>query len=83
MAPFSIRDLAGNRMRKVQTGYEAETITYTYDSRDELTAEDSSNDAHDASYGYDCNGAMLYQSVGGQETAYVWEPRGRMACGGH
>ena len=74
-------DLAGNRITK---GHDAvgttndETITYAYNERDELTAEDSTNNANDATYSYDANGSTTEVTKGGTTQKYVWDLRNRM-----
>ncbi len=84
-------DLASNRMRlqhgwdadgdgKLETGEPVDSvITYTYNSRDELTAEQHDTDGDGKvdstiNYSYDDNGSM---TAAGSNT-YTWDLRGRM-----
>lgn len=74
-------DLANNRVGKVHdvaTGTD-ETITYAYNERDQLTAEDSTVNANDRTYTYDANGSTTSVTTNGSSTVkYVWDLRNRM-----
>jgi RHS repeat-associated protein len=71
-------DLAGNRINKTQTGYQADTITSQYNDRDELTEETSSNSG-ETDFGYDDNGSMITQDHGSEHDTYTWDLRNRMS----
>ncbi|WP_428937499.1 RHS repeat-associated core domain-containing protein [Fontivita pretiosa] len=77
-----VLDKAGNRTSKSidngNNGSTEETITYTYDSNDRLTLEDS-NVNPDTTYGYDANGSTISKAIsGGATTGYQWDVRNRL-----
>lgn len=70
-------DLAGNRVTKAHDAAGTtndENVIYTYNDRDELTAENSDNNANDVTYVYDDNGSQIQKGT----VKYVWDLRNRM-----
>ncbi len=59
-------DLASNRKKKIhgEAGTTVETVTYSYNSNDELLSETSSITANSVSYSYDANGNQTASTQG-------------------
>lgn len=75
-------DLVGNRLRKVHTDSDStrdETITSTYNARDELT-QDASTLNGTTTYTYDANGSTISEQnpTTGQNVVYHYDVRNRM-----
>jgi RHS repeat-associated protein len=71
-------DLAGNRLKKVHTGGTSETVTYAYDSNDELTGE--TNGAAITTYLYDANGSLTNKTVGTTVNSYTYNLENKLAA---
>jgi RHS repeat-associated protein len=83
-------DLANNRTSKKRgwdanldgalTGSETvtETITFSHNSNDQLTGEDSSINSNDKTYTYDNNGSQISVTQNSVTTYYLWDLRNRM-----
>jgi RHS repeat-associated protein len=76
-------DLDSNRVEQDQTGSQNSTITYTYNSDNELLTETSAGDgAYSTGYSYDNAGNLKTQTRTGtnaETDSYTWDLRGRMA----
>ncbi len=73
-------DLSSNRMERDHTGLGGgadETITYTYNGNDQLTAEDSTVGG-ETYYMYDDNGSQISSTHGGATTSYGYDVRNKM-----
>jgi RHS repeat-associated protein len=74
-------DLAGNRITKVHDAAGTssdESVTSSYNSDDQLTSSDSTNDANDSGYAYDADGNMISVTSNGAVKKYVWDLRNRL-----
>jgi RHS repeat-associated protein len=70
-------NLAGNRLHKVRTGGDAETIDYGYDASDELLYE--TNGTTITSYLYDANGSVTNRAIGTTNFNYAYDLKNKLS----
>ena len=74
-------DLTGNRLKKCSSGFQPESINYTYNNNDQLTLE-SNNVKGDTLYSYDTNGSQIgkVNTTANESYLYTYNLQNRLSA---